>query len=105
MQEPSRLDTISEVINKLKIDGYVVDFNLKNNCLECGGDYSKVFPGEFVVDKVFRFEGVSDPADEAIVYAISSEKHNIKGTLVNGYGVYSDEIADDMLEALEQKEK
>ena len=103
MEDPSRLDTISEVMNKLKIDGYVVDFNLKENCLECGGDYSKIFPGEFTVDQIFRFEGVSDPADEAIVYAISSEEHKIKGILVNGYGIYSDEIGEEMLEALELK--
>src|SRR5690606_27899280 len=40
--------------------------------------------------------------DEAIVYAISSDKHNIKGTLVNGYGIYADKLADEMIQALRE---
>ncbi|WP_423146015.1 phosphoribosylpyrophosphate synthetase [Rubrolithibacter danxiaensis] len=97
------MTTVSEITNKLKQDGYTVDFNLKENCLECHGNYLQIFPGEFIVDKIYRFEGPSDPGDEAIVYAISSNQHHIKGTLVNGYGIYSDEIADEMIKALEEK--
>lgn len=44
----------------------------------------KLSIGEFVVDKHYRFEGLSDATDEAIVYAISSTKVNIKATLENG---------------------
>src|SRR5690606_28701976 len=62
----------------------------------------QIYPDEFVVDKHYRFEGMSDPGDEAIVYAISSDKHNIKGTLVNGYGVYADKLADEMIQALRE---
>jgi hypothetical protein len=58
--------------------------------------------GEFAVDKHYRFEGISDPGDEAVVYAITSSKYKIKGTLVNGYGIYSDPIADDMIKALNE---
>lgn len=94
------MTTVSEVLNKLKQDGYTVDFNLKDNCLECHGNSLQIYPGEFVVDKHYRFEGITDPGDEAVVYAISSQKHNIKGTLVNGYGIYSDKIVDDMVKAL-----
>lgn len=94
------MTTVSEVLNKLKKDGYTVDFNLSDNCLICQENSLKVHPDEFVVDKHYRFEGLSDPADEAIVYAISSIKHNIKGTLVNGYGIYSDEMTDSLVKAL-----
>lgn len=98
------MNTVSQVINKLKVEGYEVDFNLKKNCLECGGNYLKIYPGEFKVDQIYRFEGTSDPGDEAIVYAISSDKHQIKGVLVNGYGIYSDELGEEMLDALDLKE-
>ncbi|MEQ7801028.1 phosphoribosylpyrophosphate synthetase [Pedobacter sp. ASV1-7] len=94
------MTTVSEILNKLKNEGYTVDFNLKENCLECQGNYLQLMPGEFEVDRTFRFEGLSDPADEAIIYAISSEKHGIKGTLINGYGIYSDNIVDEMVKAL-----
>lgn len=97
------MTTLSEVTNLLKERGYTIDFNLKENCLECGADYLKIFPGEFIVDKHYRFEGQSDPGDEAIVYAISSPKHNLKGVLVNGYGIYSSSITDEMIKALDEK--
>lgn len=94
------MTTVSEILNKLKNEGYTVDFNLKENCLECQGSFLQLLPGEFKVDRTFRFEGLSDPADAAIVYAISSAKHGIKGTLLNGYGIYSDNMVDEMVKAL-----
>jgi hypothetical protein len=95
--------TVSEVINNLKKEGYTVDFNLKENGLECSGNYLIIFPDEFVIDKSYRFEGPSDPADEAVVYAISSAKYNVKGILVNGYGVYSEPLTQEMIQALKKK--
>lgn len=95
------MDTMTQVINKLQKDGYVENFNLMETCLECREGGFKVFHDEFVIDKFYRFEGDSDPADEATVYAISSPKYGIKGILVNGAGIYTDNIADEMLKALE----
>ena len=97
------MTTLSEVINHLKEKGYSTDFNLKQNYLECEGNDLRLFPGEFIVDKHYRFEGISDPADEAIVFAISSLKHNLKGVLVNGYGISSEPITDEMIKALDEK--
>lgn len=94
------MTTVSEILNKLKSEGYTEDFNLKEHCLVCQQNFLKVFPGEFKVDRSFRFEGPTDPADEAIIYAISSEKYQLKGTLINGYGVYSDSLVDEMVKAL-----
>ena len=98
------LTTLTEVLNHLKEKGYTTDFNLSDNCLICHGNALQLHPEEFVVDKHYRFEGSTDPGDEAIVYAISSLKDNMKGTLVNGYGVYSDSMTDDMVKALHSGE-
>lgn len=98
----NEMTTLSRVLNVLKERGYTEDFNLTDTCLICHGNSLQVFPEEFVVDKHYRFEGVSDPGDEAIVYAISSTKHDIKGVLVNGYGMYSDKISDEMIKALKE---
>lgn len=97
------MTTVSEVLNHLKSKGYVVDFNLDDNCLTCHSNSLKIHPEEFMIDKHYRFEGISDPADEAIVYAISSTKHDIKGTLVHGYGISSDKLTNDMIKALTGK--
>lgn len=97
------MSTVTEILNKLKEQGYTIDFNLANNCLVCHGNSLHIHPEEFVVDKHYRFEGATDPGDEAIVYAISSTKHNIKGTLINGYGISSDPATDNMIAALKEK--
>ena len=94
------MDTVTEVINHLQKEGYVEDFNLQQNCLQCRDGHYSVFHNEFVIDKVYRFEGNTDPADEATVYAISCPKYDIKGVLVNGAGIYTDAMTDEMLESL-----
>lgn len=93
--------TLSETMNELRKEGYVEDFNLRQNCLECRDGQFKVFADEFKVDKYYRFEGASNPSDAAILYAISSDTHDIKGVLVNAYGIYSESATDEILQKLD----
>ena len=55
---------------------------------------------EFNIDEIYRFEGNTDPGDEMVVYAISSESKNVKGVLVNAFGVYADTISDELMAKL-----
>lgn len=90
-------DTVSGAINGLKERGFTLDFNLKENCLICRE--SEIHPEDFEIVEVHRFEGATDPADEAVVYAIES-KNGDKGVLVNGYGPSSDPMSDEMAKKL-----
>lgn len=91
-------DTVSEAVNGLKSRGFTTDFNLDENCLVCHSD--KFNPDEFQIVEIYRFEGNSDPSDEAIVYGIES-KNGMKGVLVNGYGISSNALSDEMAKKLE----
>lgn len=93
-------DTLSEAINALRVQGYTEDFNLKQNCLECLNGGHEITPSDFMIDKSFRFDVDEDPSDQAMLYAISSSKHGMKGVLVSGYGIYSDELSNEMLDKL-----
>lgn len=96
-------ETISEAISKLKQRGYQLDFNLDENCLICNEE--KFQPEDFEIAEVYRFEGDTDPADEAVVYAIES-KSGQKGVLVNAFGIYADSMSDRMIKKLSfQKNK
>ena len=75
-----------------------MDFNLDENCIVCHED--KFNPEDFEIVEVYRFEGNSDPADEAIVYAIESNKGH-KGVLVNGYGPSSETMSSEMANKLD----
>ena len=90
-------DTVTAAVQGLKKRGYTTDFNLRENCIICQGD--KFDPDDFEIVEVYRFEGNSDPADEAVVYAIEST-NGIRGVLVNGYGPSSDPLNADMARKL-----
>ena len=93
-------DTVTEAVNDLIKRGYTYNFNLGEDCIECKTHNLKLSPDEFRIDEHYRFEGDTDPADETIVYAISSGKHKLKGILVNAFGVYSDSASNDLVEKL-----
>lgn len=92
--------TLSETINALVKLGYTHDFNLKEECIVCSKTNIALSPDDFHIDKVYRFDFDSDPDYQSILYAISSPKYALKGILVNGYGVSSDEISSKMVEKL-----
>lgn len=93
-------ENLVDGINGLRKEGYTEDFNLRQNCIECRNGEFKIFHDEFQIDKFFRFDDDTDPGNEAILYAISSDKHDLKGVLVNAYGIYSEDITDEMLQKL-----
>lgn len=97
------MTTLSAILAQLQREGYTEDFNLRNQYLAGQRSAILLSPHEFVVDRHYRFEGASDPDDEAVVYAISSPKFNLKGTLVNAYGIYSDAASDELVKALQEK--
>jgi hypothetical protein len=94
-----RYDTLSEAINGLKKDGYVNDFNLHPEWIECPPLNLRMKPQEFMVDQIHRFEGASNPDDNAVLFAISSDE-GVKGLLVDAYGVYSESISPLMIAKL-----
>ena len=93
-------NTLSQEINKLKEQGHTEDFTPQQNCLECRNGEYKIFQDEFRVDKYFRLEDNTDPSDQSIPYAISSDKYKLKGVLLNGYGIFPDIMANEMLDKL-----
>jgi hypothetical protein len=90
-------DSVSHALEELRKKGYTTDFNLEENCLVC--NTQKFTADDFDIKEVVRFEGNSDPADEAIVYGIES-KTGVKGVLVNGYGYSSDSMGEEIAKKL-----
>lgn len=92
-------DTVSQAVNGLKERGYVTDFNIEYDCIVCREIPLRLKPDEFEISEVYRYEGLSDPADEAVVYAIES-RHGQKGVLVNGFGISADVVSDELVSKL-----
>ena len=97
-----RYDTMVETLNNLRERGYTVDFNLLPTCLECPQLHLELKSEDFEIDEVHRFEGASNPGDNSVVYAVSSDK-GVKGVLVDAYGVYADSITPDLARKLRRE--
>lgn len=95
-------DTVTEAVKDLQKQGYTIDFAVlaEKECLICHQTATELSPEDFEIDHFYRFEGNSDPGDEMIVYAISSIKNNVKGIVINAFGMYADEATSSIVEKL-----
>lgn len=92
--------TLSETIMDLAKSGYTHDFNIQDDCIVCHQANITLSPDDFQIDHVYRFDSDSDPEYQSILYAISSKKFDVKGTLVNGYGTSADDTSNKLIEKL-----
>lgn len=92
-------DFLVDALSDLKSRGYESDFATEHFCLYCGDLDMRLDPEEFHVDEVYRFEDNSSPDDSSVLYAISSPL-GVKGTLVDGYGAYSEHMDFNMAQKL-----
>lgn len=92
--------TLVEVMEILKKRGYTADFNLleENISYTKGGD--EIDLKDIVIDRIYRFTGLSDLDDESILYAMRNVKDGVKGVFVNGYGVYADAGANAIINSI-----
>ena len=81
--------TMVEVLNDLKKEGFTHDFNIHNNNIHSSEGNITLSPKDFEIVKVYRFEGMSDPGDNSVVYAVESTKHGVKGTFINASAIAS----------------
>ncbi|MFD1602240.1 hypothetical protein ACFSJW_18375 [Flavobacterium artemisiae] len=75
--------TVSKALDQLNEKGFTCDFNRNS-------DLIKKNPQKFEIVHVYRYEGESDPADEAVVYGIKSTTGK-KGVYVAGFSADSDQ--------------
>jgi hypothetical protein len=93
-------DTLLDALTGLKKRGYTIDFNLAFDHIKCINSGLCLSPVEFEITEHYRYEGMSNPDDSSVVYAIESKDGSMKGTLVNAYGIYSERMTDKMLQKL-----
>ncbi|GEC70469.1 hypothetical protein SAMN05443543_103108 [Flavobacterium flevense] len=89
--------TVSKALEELNNKGYTVDFNVQE---------SKIInnPNDFEIQHIYRYEGESDPGDEATVFGIES-KTGEKGVFVAGLNAYTENSAAMVLHDLSTKGK
>lgn len=83
-------DTITEILQLLEQRGYAASFRIEDDTippgLYCGHCHHHVLPRRVTVELTWRFEGASDPDDEAILFAFACPRCRTPGTLLCVYG-------------------
>ncbi len=79
--------TVTDAVTDLEAEGFTTDFSVAaGGTLRCGRCDTLHDPAAAKVDRVARFEGDTDPGDEAIVFALTCTDCGARGTLVSAYG-------------------
>lgn len=93
-------DTVTEALSFLAAEGYSDEYQLCPAGLMVP-DRPDAHPIETaVVDYTFRFEGASDPGDEAIVLGVRCPEWGRKGVVVSAFGPAADPEHTQLLIAL-----
>ncbi len=83
-------ETVTDAVAFLAERGYVEDFTVcPTGIAHVGHDEPHPVEGA-TVDHTFRFEGMSDPGDEAIVLGVTCGAWGDKGVIVAAYGPDTD---------------
>ncbi|HYH14855.1 MAG TPA: hypothetical protein VD794_06540 [Flavisolibacter sp.] len=80
-----------KIVNKLEAEGFTDQFRVENKKLKSLTDPKKSYKAkEIKAVNFYRYEGITDPDDMSIIYAIETSDGR-KGTLIDAYGRYADE--------------
>ena len=92
MKPTYHYSTVTEALSELNKKGFTHDFNLQDENI-------KKNPHNYEIEHIFRYEGDSDPDDEAVVYGIVSNSGE-KGVFVAGFSANSENEAASVLAKL-----
>ena len=95
--------TVLEAVHLLEAEGFGASFSLRPDGLHCGACGKEHLADSADVVRVFRFEGPSDPDEQAIVYALRCPVCDAKGSLVSAYGPGADPEVADRLVMLDER--
>ena len=70
--------TLSGEVNRLQKAGY--------NSEIIRDELKKLNPDDWLIKEICRFEGMSDPADNSILYAIVTKDNKRKSLIVDSFG-------------------
>jgi hypothetical protein len=81
--------TLVGAIDDLASAGFIEHFGVSGDALGSFDSGRSFSSDQVVIREYHRFEGISNPDDMSIVYAIECQG-GVRGTLVDAFGVYSD---------------
>jgi hypothetical protein len=101
----ARMETLHAAIARLERAGYAAELRAISTGFRDGRTGRIHSPEDLTVDEIVRFEGESDPADEAVLYALRTRDGGVRGTFVATFGPSADPIAAELTRRLRIDER
>jgi hypothetical protein len=98
------LKSMNDVLQKAISQGYTHDFMIRDGVMVSMQNENEYRAENITIENFYRFEGISDPEDNSILYVIDTHD-GVKGTLVDAYGAYSDPDVDEFIKKVEDIHK
>lgn len=98
------MNTLTSCINKAMKDGYTDNFKVDGKRLVSSQKEAVYRPEQVKIVNFYRFEGQSDPSDNAIMYLIETTDET-KGILIDAYGAYADDAVNKFVGEVEKINK
>jgi hypothetical protein len=95
---------LEKCLNKLENEGYTDQYKVENGKLFDLTNTKKYKSKDVKAVNFYRFEGISNPDDMSILYAIETSDGR-KGTLIDAYGLYSDDETGEFMNQIEISKK
>lgn len=90
MEQPVEMNTLSQILEKLRQKGMDNEIRMSDHGKMQSANLNKIYkPEDLSIVKTYRFEGMSDPGDNAVLYLIEDQDKQI-GYISDAYGTYSD---------------
>jgi hypothetical protein len=94
------METLSEAIARLEAAGFRDSFRADGARLWALAAQRFFALDALVVEEVVRFEGESDPDEQAILFALRSPDGDVRGTFATPYGPVADAASADAVRRL-----
>ena len=99
----NRYDTLAEAIDSLKKEGYTVNFRIIENGIMIDNEKREFKPADVKLEEYHRFEGISNPDDSSILYAVETNS-GLKGLVVDSYGATGSEAISEFMNRVKQEQ-
>ena len=100
----SEMNDQQQVMKKLEGKGFLEQFRVEKGKLIALKANKKFKAKDVHAVNFYRFEGITNPDDMSILYAIETSD-GTKGTLVDAYGLYADEQTGSFMKEVEIHKK
>lgn len=80
--------SMTEAVRALKARGFEADFEYVDGAFRIAGSERLLKESELSIVEHHRFEGISDPDDMSVIYAVEASD-GTRGTIVDAFGVYA----------------